>query len=240
MRQERAGGATHRRSGSHVGGPRSLVSRTWYPSSRAPASPRTWGPRIRCSFFTPQDRRVNRKGCCTRPAAISYMPHSLTRPYSICAKRTFIGRRPTWAGSPVTAMSSTGRSPNGATTLMFEGVPNYPDFSRFWQVVDKHRVIDLLQLADRDSLAHARGRGAGGGEVPQDAAAPRLGRRADQSGGLGVVSPGGGRWSLPDRRYLVADRDRRHPDQPASRRHRLEAGLRDTAVLRGAARYRRQ
>ncbi len=29
---------------------------------------------------------------------------------------------------------------NGATTLMFEGIPNYPDSSRFWQVVDKHRV----------------------------------------------------------------------------------------------------
>jgi acetyl-CoA synthetase len=29
---------------------------------------------------------------------------------------------------------------NGATSLIFEGVPNYPDFSRFWQVVDKHKV----------------------------------------------------------------------------------------------------
>ena len=29
---------------------------------------------------------------------------------------------------------------NGATSLMFEGVPNYPDSSRFWQVVDKHNV----------------------------------------------------------------------------------------------------
>ena len=29
---------------------------------------------------------------------------------------------------------------NGAITLMFEGVPNYPDASRFWQVCDKHRV----------------------------------------------------------------------------------------------------
>jgi len=29
---------------------------------------------------------------------------------------------------------------NGATTLMFEGVPNYPDTSRFWQVCDKHNV----------------------------------------------------------------------------------------------------
>jgi len=29
---------------------------------------------------------------------------------------------------------------NGATTVMFEGVPNYPDTSRFWEVVDKHKV----------------------------------------------------------------------------------------------------
>jgi len=29
---------------------------------------------------------------------------------------------------------------NGATTLMFEGVPTYPDPSRFWQIVDKHKV----------------------------------------------------------------------------------------------------
>ncbi len=29
---------------------------------------------------------------------------------------------------------------NGATSLMFEGVPNYPDTSRFWNVIDKHKV----------------------------------------------------------------------------------------------------
>jgi acetyl-CoA synthetase len=29
---------------------------------------------------------------------------------------------------------------NGATTVMFEGVPNYPDFSRFWDVVERHKV----------------------------------------------------------------------------------------------------
>jgi acetyl-CoA synthetase len=32
---------------------------------------------------------------------------------------------------------------NGATTLMFEGVPTYPSISRFWEVVDKHRVSIL-------------------------------------------------------------------------------------------------
>jgi acetyl-CoA synthetase len=29
---------------------------------------------------------------------------------------------------------------NGATSIMFEGIPNYPDWSRFWNVVDKHKV----------------------------------------------------------------------------------------------------
>ena len=29
---------------------------------------------------------------------------------------------------------------NGSTTLMFEGVPNYPTFSRFWEIIDKYRV----------------------------------------------------------------------------------------------------
>ncbi|MBL6766010.1 MAG: acetate--CoA ligase [Verrucomicrobiae bacterium] len=29
---------------------------------------------------------------------------------------------------------------NGATTMMYEGVPNYPDFGRFWQICEKHKV----------------------------------------------------------------------------------------------------
>jgi acetyl-CoA synthetase len=29
---------------------------------------------------------------------------------------------------------------NGATTVMFEGIPSYPDASRFWQVIDKHKI----------------------------------------------------------------------------------------------------
>lgn len=58
---------------------------------------------------------------------------------------------------------------NGAISLVFEGVPSYPDFSRFWQVVDKHKVNifytaptairsmlragdDFVQQTDRSSL----------------------------------------------------------------------------------------
>ncbi len=42
----------------------------------------------------------------------------------------------------VTGHSYGGYGPlaNGATTLLFEGVPNYPSVSRFWQVIDKHKV----------------------------------------------------------------------------------------------------
>jgi acetyl-CoA synthetase len=32
---------------------------------------------------------------------------------------------------------------NGATTVMFEGVPSYPDFGRFWEIVDKHKVTQF-------------------------------------------------------------------------------------------------
>lgn len=32
---------------------------------------------------------------------------------------------------------------NGATTLMFEGIPSYPDFSRFWDVIEKHKVTQF-------------------------------------------------------------------------------------------------
>jgi acetyl-CoA synthetase len=32
---------------------------------------------------------------------------------------------------------------NGATTVMFEGIPSYPDFSRFWEVIEKHKVTQF-------------------------------------------------------------------------------------------------
>ena len=32
---------------------------------------------------------------------------------------------------------------NGATTVMFEGVPSYPDFGRFWQIVQKHKITQF-------------------------------------------------------------------------------------------------
>ena len=55
---------------------------------------------------------------------------------------------------------------NGATTLMFEGIPTYPDAGRFWQVVDKHQVTtfytaptalrSLMREGDAPVLATSR------------------------------------------------------------------------------------
>ncbi|WP_274971749.1 AMP-binding protein, partial [Zunongwangia profunda] len=32
---------------------------------------------------------------------------------------------------------------NGATTVMFEGVPSYPDYGRFWEIVEKHKITQF-------------------------------------------------------------------------------------------------
>ena len=51
---------------------------------------------------------------------------------------------------------------NGATTLMFEGVPSYPDYDRFWQVVAKHRVNQFytaptaIRALAKESLEHTK------------------------------------------------------------------------------------
>ena len=76
---------------------------------------------------------------------------------------------------------------NGATTLMFEGVPNYP-FGL--PLLGGHRQAQgqyFLYRADRDPRLDGRGRRAGEGDEPRLAAPARLRRRADQSGSLGMV-----------------------------------------------------
>ena len=52
----------------------------------------------------------------------------------------FIGARPMSGGLRVTRTLVYGPLANGATTLMFEGVPTYPNAGRCWQVIDKHEV----------------------------------------------------------------------------------------------------
>ena len=129
---------------------------------------------------------------------------------------------------------------NGAISMMFEGVPNYPTTSRFWEVCDKHKVNIIYTAPTAIRALMQGGDDAGEEDLAQIAAPARLGRRADQSGSVGVVLSRGRRRPLPDRRHLVADRDRRHSDHAAARRDQTQARLGDAAVLRRAARDRRR
>jgi hypothetical protein len=54
---------------------------------------------------------------------------------------------------------------------------------------------------------------------------------------LGMVSQGGGRRPLPDRRHLVADRNRRRDDHAPARRHGAEAGVRHAPDVRRSLRW---
>jgi acetyl-CoA synthetase len=132
---------------------------------------------------------------------------------------------------------------NCATTLMFEGVPNFPDQGRFWEIIDKHKVniFYTAPTAIRSLM------GAGDHFVTRSSPffAPRARHcwRADQSGSLGVVPQCRRRQPLPGHRYLVADGNRRSHDYAATGCHRSQTRFGDDAVLRrkaGAGRQRRQ
>ena len=67
---------------------------------------------------------------------------------------------------------------NGATTLVFEGVPTYPDASRFWQVCDKHSVNIFYTAPTALRGAHGPGQCTGREDQPQEPASARHRRRA--------------------------------------------------------------
>jgi acetyl-CoA synthetase len=47
---------------------------------------------------------------------------------------------------------------NGATTIMFEGIPNYPDSSRWWQIIDKYKVNTFYTAPTAITSSNERGR----------------------------------------------------------------------------------
>ena len=124
---------------------------------------------------------------------------------------------------------------NGATTLMFEGVPTWPDAGRFWQVCEKHKV-NIFYTAPT-AIRALMGQGREWVEKHDLSSLRILGSVGEP------INPEAWNWydevvgkqPLPDRRHLVADRDRRHPDLAAARRHPDQARLGDQALLRRAA-----
>ena len=114
----------------------------------------------------------------------------------------------------------------GATEIVFEGVPTYPDAGRFWKMIQDHKVSVFYTAPTAiRSLIKARRR-------PAEAVRPVEALR--MLGTVGEpINPEAWMWyyktvgksALPDRRHLVADRDRRPHDHAAARRDAAEAGL---------------
>ena len=125
---------------------------------------------------------------------------------------------------------------NGATGVMYEGAPDYPDKDVWWDIIERYKVSIFYTAPTAIRACIKWGVEYPGQARPLLAAPARHRRRADQSEGMALVLRGDRRRALPDRRYLVADRDRPHPDQPAAGRHPGKARLGDQA----AARHRRR
>ena len=125
---------------------------------------------------------------------------------------------------------------NGATSVMYEGAPDYPDKDIWWELCERYGVT-LFYTAPTAIRACMKW----GEEYPEKhdlsvAAAARDGRRADQPEGVALVPPRDRRRALPDRRHLVADRDRPHHDLAAAGDHRRRSRARRRARCRASRR----
>ena len=85
---------------------------------------------------------------------------------------------------------------NGAISLMFEGIPTYPDAGRFWQVIDKHQVNTFYTAPTAIALMMGQGNDSSHA-VRAPACAAGHGRRTDQSRSVGVVLQCGRRARCP-------------------------------------------
>ncbi len=96
----------------------------------------------------------------------------------------------------------------------------HPGPERHWQIIERYGVT---QYYTAPTLIRAFIKSGPQHPAAHDlslAAPAGVGRRADQPRGLGVVLEVHRRRALPDRRHVVADRDRRHPDHAAARARR--------------------
>ena len=123
---------------------------------------------------------------------------------------------------------------NRATSVMYEGTPDHPNRERLWSIVEKYKVTIFYTAPTAIRTFMKWGDAEPAGARPVVAAVARHRRRAHQPRGVGLVLAGDRRRSLPGRRHVVADRDRRDHDQRAARRDDLEAGERDVPAARAS------
>ena len=107
-------------------------------------------PSTRCSSSTRRARPGSPRACCTRPPA-TCSARTLTTKYVFDLKPEDVY----WCTADVGWVTGHsyivyGPLSNGATAVMYEGAPNHPDPGRFWAIIERYGVNDLLHGADRD------------------------------------------------------------------------------------------
>ncbi len=201
-----------------------------------------WTRRTCCSSCTRRARRASPRASCTRPAATS--PASRRRCSTVFDLREDDVFWCTADVGWVTGHSYLVYGPlaNGATCVMYEGAPDWPERSRFWEVCERHGVT-VFYTAPTAIRAFMKWGDAH--PARHDLSRLRL---------LGTVgepiNPEAWMWyhkviggeRCPDRGHVVADGDGRHRHLTTPRPHRDKAGERDEAVagvFRRAARATR-
>ena len=126
---------------SHMqAGPRSLVARSDGKMPRPIARPSRWIAKRRCSSSTPAARPASPRASSTpRPATTCSSRKRFEWVFDLPRRRrVLVHGRFGW----VTGHSYVVYGPlsAGATVLMYEGAPNWPDEGRFWQMIEKYRV----------------------------------------------------------------------------------------------------
>ena len=233
------GPAVRQRARLHRGS-RPLVPRARRRTSPPSASPSRWTPRT-CST------------CCTRaarpgkPKGIAHTTGGYMTQVAATHRMIFDIHEDDvyWCAADcgwVTGHSYIVYGPlaNHTTGVMYEGAPDWPDKDRWWAIVERYGVT-ILYTAPTAIRAFMRwGTEYPAAARPVVAAAAGFGRRADQPRGVDLVLEGDRHRAVPDRRHLVADRDRRDHDHAAARAHHAQAGVGDPAVPRHRGRRRRR
>ena len=213
---------------------------SWRSTPRPTVPPSRSTASIRCTSSTPRARPANPRASSTPPAA-TCLGTTLTtqvglrpqgRRHLLVHGRRRLGDGPLLPGLRPAVQRRHLRDVRGGTQLARRG-----------PVLEDHRGLpghDPLHGPDGDPGVHEVGRAVPPPPRPVEPAPAGHGRRADQSRGLDVVSQGHRRRTLPDRRHLVADRNRRDHDLAAARRHAHGARLGDPTAARHRPRDRHQ
>ena len=154
---------------------------------RPTASRSRWTPRTCSTSSTPPAPPASRRASSTPPAATSPAVYATTK-WVFDLKEDDVY----WCTADigwVTGHSYVVYGPlaNGATVVMYEGAPDWPEKDRFWEIIERYGVTIFYTAPTAIRAFMQLGHRLAGEARPVVAAAARLGRRADQSRSLDVV-----------------------------------------------------